>query len=165
MRSCWGVTFSESEQFCSLERNTGKILERRKNIEIWDKDLFWLLSFARSGFTLLTKYPGRTWFCPKNQDLPWWRSSSMSRKREVLWSTATLLGLKPGHCSKEGDTLEVENIWKGKEQEKRSRREVDAPGTDFHIFSFQMLGNGRTTMGIGMAQHCGGYVAVQMLGN
>ena len=33
------------------------------------------------------------------------------------------------------------------------------------IYSFQMLGNGRTTIGIGMAQHCGGYVAVQMLGN
>ena len=39
------------------------------------------------------------------------------------------------------------------------------PSIDFHIFSFQMLGNGRSTMGIGMAQHCGGYVAVQMLGD
>ena len=39
------------------------------------------------------------------------------------------------------------------------------PSIDFHTFSFQMLGNGRTTMGIGMAKHCGGYVAVQMLGD
>ena len=39
------------------------------------------------------------------------------------------------------------------------------PSIDFHIFSFKMLGNGRSTMGIGMAQHCGGYVAVQMLGD
>ena len=39
------------------------------------------------------------------------------------------------------------------------------PSIDFHMFSSQMLGNGRSTMGIGMAKHCGGYVAVQMLGD
>ena len=39
------------------------------------------------------------------------------------------------------------------------------PSIDFHTFLFQLLGNRRTTMGIGMAKHCGGYVAVQMLGD